>query len=94
MPLPRYKPRRDANEKLIVATLRRVGATVIHLNIRGAPDLLVGYNGETHLIEIKGDRKSAILNELQEEWHEKWVGSPVRVVRTPEEALEVIRPGI
>ena len=50
----------DSNHKEIVAALREIGATVVSLAAmkHGCPDLLVGYAGETMLMEIKKDAKA------------------------------------
>jgi len=85
------KHKTDANQKDIVFALRQVGATVHDLSGAGAgcPDLLVGKNGVTYLLEIKNPDTKGKLNTLQEKWHAEWRGQ-VAVVRTVEEALEVI----
>ena len=44
---------RDANEPEIVKALEAAGATVTRLNEAGVPDLLVGYQGKTKLLEVK-----------------------------------------
>lgn len=49
----RRAARRDGNEPEIVAALRAAGASVSALNGDGIPDLLVGYRGETFLLEVK-----------------------------------------
>ena len=48
----------DANQPEIVAALRKIGATVQHLHTvgRGCPDILVGYQGENYLLEIKTEK--------------------------------------
>lgn len=81
----------DKNQAEIVHALRQVGATVVlmHEAGEGIPDLLVGYRGETYLVEIKS--KSGKLNERQQLWHSLWTGKPVRIVRSIEEALSAIR---
>ena len=79
----------DANQPEIVADLRKVGATVIHLHEVGfgCPDILVGFQGVNYLIEIKTlDRR---LNMRQITWHREWLGQ-VAVARTSEEALRII----
>ena len=85
--LLRYNPRRDANESAIIDALLWSGATVEKLNIKGAPDLLVGYNEKNYLIEVKNGK--AKLNKNQKEWHEDWHGKAY-VVRTPEEAIMIL----
>lgn len=44
---------RDVNEAEIVRALEAIGATVTRLNEAGVPDLLVGYQGKTKLLEVK-----------------------------------------
>lgn len=45
--------KRDANEAAIVDALRRVGATVIPISGKGAPDVFVCYRGQMWGAEIK-----------------------------------------
>lgn len=84
----------DRNQAEIVAALRAVGATVqpLHAVGQGCPDLLVGYRGKNHLIEVKDWKASASdrqLNARQVEWHSGWKGS-VAKVETVGAALAVI----
>ena len=53
MSLHRRDARRDANEAPIVEALRAAGASVLFLAIKGAGDLLVGYEGRNVLMETK-----------------------------------------
>lgn len=79
----------DANQKTIVADLRKAGATVFDLHSvgKGCPDILVGFRGVTYLIEIKTDTGS--FTDRQYEWFALWEGQ-VSVARTSEEALRII----
>jgi hypothetical protein len=72
--------------------------------IDGAPDLAVGFRGQTYLLEIKApegprggaSRNGQKLGELQREWQRTWNGSPVIVVRSSFGALAAIgavKPG-
>ena len=81
----------DANQKTIVADLRKAGATVhsLHEVGYGCPDLLVGFRGRNFIIEVKMDLVTAKLTPLQVEFHESWRGQ-VDVARTSEEALRII----
>jgi len=88
MSVRRRAPRRDNNEREIIDTLRAVGATVQQLSAKGVPDLLVGFDGENYLLEVKAV-KYGKLTEDEAAWHEAWAGS-VQVVRTPDEALRAI----
>jgi len=79
----------DANQSIIVADLRKAGATVCDLHEvgYGCPDILVGFRGANFLIEIKSD--IGTLNQLQHDFFVKWRGQ-VRLARTSEEALRII----
>ena len=88
MSIKRYAARRDNNERAIVDALEGVGATVVSISENGVPDLLVGWRGETYLIEVKGKRGK--LTPPQEAFIGGWDGSPVRVVRSVNEALQAI----
>lgn len=50
----RYAPRRDLNEPEIIEEFRRHGAGVVQLDVKGVPDLLVGWKGTNLLVEVKG----------------------------------------
>ncbi len=101
-----HKPAaRDTNEAAIIAALEAVGASVTAISAPGMPDLLVGLDGRTHLLEIKhasakgktirqtsgGKRPDARgLTEAQQKWWAAWRGAPPVIVRTPAEALAAI----
>lgn len=86
----------DANQAEIVAALRKVGAFVQSLAMvgQGCVDLLVGYRGCWFALEIKDGSKSPSEQKLtpdEQRWHEQaGLRAPVFVVRSVEEALEVI----
>lgn len=85
----------DANQAEIVAALRKVGATVQSLAATGSgvPDLLVGFRGNTFLIEVKDGRLPPSARELtpdQIEWHVEWRGGACTVVNSVDEALAFI----
>lgn len=84
----------DRNQPEIVAALRAAGATVqpLHAVGQGCPDLLVGYRGVNHLIEVKDWQALASdrnLNSRQVDWHRDWRGQ-VAKAETVEAALAVI----
>lgn len=56
--MSKWARQRDANEPQIVTALKDVGATVAKLDGKGLPDLLVGYKGDTFLMEVKGITKT------------------------------------
>lgn len=85
----------DDNQKEVVQALRKVGATVQSLAAigDGCPDLLVGYNGKTVLMEIKDGSKppsACALTPAQQLWHKQWTGSTLAIVYGPEGALKVL----
>jgi len=84
----------DANHEQVVSALRAAGAVVQSLAAvgKGIPDLLVAFRQEMFLLEIKDGAKppsARALTEDQAKWHAAW-GTPVYVVNSPEEALQVI----
>lgn len=86
----------DANQTEIVAALRQCGATVqpLHTVGNGCPDLLVGYQGVTLLMEVKDGNKppsARALTEDQIRWHGSWTGGPVAVVKDVESAVRMLR---
>jgi hypothetical protein len=92
----RRASRIDANQDQIVNVLRAYGATVQSLATvgNGCPDLLVGYQGKTLLMEIKDGNKMPSkkkLNDLQTNWHANWRGGALALVDNPESAIRMIR---
>lgn len=100
----KYARRRDANEPDVVAALKAAGAAVQKLDGTGCPDLLVGYCGELHLLEIKlplGARGGKAhrreheggegdMTEAQVKWWAAWKGKAPTIVRSADEALKAI----
>lgn len=87
----------DRNQSEIVGALRDMGASVqpLHAVGQGCPDLLVGFRGVNHLIEVKDGAKSASrrkLTDAQLQWHPAWRGS-VTVVSSVDEAMRAIGVG-
>lgn len=85
----------DANQEAVVTALRAAGATVQSLAAvgKGVPDLLVGYQGQTLLMEVKDGNKSPsarLLTEDQLRWHGSWKGGALAVVDSPNAALRII----
>ena len=91
MSLNRYNPARDANEREIAAVLKRAGCMVEPLSGKAIPDLLVGFAGRWLLMEVKTE--TGRLTRPQAIWHYEagLKGLPVTMVRSPEEALKVLR---
>lgn len=91
----RMKGKVDANQKEIVDALRRVGASVVSLsNVgNGVPDLLVGFNGRTCLLEVKDGSKPPShqhLTDAQLDFISKWRGSSIAIVNSVDGALRIL----
>ena len=83
----RHAARVDANQEAIVTALRNAGAFVW---IIGLPvDLLVGYQQQTYLVEIKTTSKKR-LTKLQADFFLKWTGGLLYRIDSPEAALRMI----
>ena len=82
----------DVNQKEIVHALRTFGATVQDLSMVGAgcPDLLIGYRGNTILIEVKRDSK-AKLTSHQVDWHDNWRGGLVVRIESIDDAIALLK---
>lgn len=85
----------DANQDQVVEALRAAGATVQSLAAvgKGVPDLLVGFQGKTLLMEVKDGRKPPSERRLTEQqfiWHGAWRGGPVAIVDGPDAALRML----
>ena len=69
----------DANQSLIVAALRKAGCSVWSSAAlgKGFPDLVVGYQGRTFLVEVKDGSKPPSARQLtpdQQEFVKNWKG--------------------
>ena len=85
----------DANHEQVVSALRAAGASVQSLAGvgKGVPDLLVGFQGKTLLMEVKDGRKTPSerrLTEDQIKWHGAWRGGPLAVVDGVDAALRML----
>ncbi len=92
----RRRGRVDENHAAIVSLLRSFGCSVISTAGvgDGFPDVVVGFHGVTHLIEIKDGEKSPSRRRLtddEKEWHATWQGDPVCIVETLRGAEELVR---
>lgn len=93
----RRAARTDANHAEIVAALRKVGCYVESLAALGGgvPDLLVGRDGQWHVIEVKDGTKSPSRQKLTED-EVRWIESarrfaPVHVVNSVSGALQAVQ---
>jgi Holliday junction resolvase len=92
----RRAARTDGNHEEIVKALRAVGATVQSLAAvgHGVPDLLVGYQGKTILMEVKDGTKSPSKRQLTEDqvkWIDAWSGGSVYIVDNVEAAWNALK---
>lgn len=85
----------DRNQDQIVETLRACGAYVRVVTMGdGIPDLLVGYNGYTLLLEVKDGNKPPSARELtpaEAKFFREWTGGMIAVVNSVEEALDILK---
>lgn len=93
--MSRWARNKDGNHAGIVRAFRACGASVsaIESAEAGVPDLVVGIYGLTELVEVKdgGKVKSAQqLSDAQVKWHTSWKGRPVQVVRSIDDAVELV----
>lgn len=85
----------DANQQQIVSALHAIGATVQSLAAvgQGVPDLLVGFQNKTFLLEIKDGQKPPSARKLTDQqvaWHQAWKGAAVQVVDGVDAALKAL----
>ena len=84
----------DDNQNDIVAALRKAGATVrIISQGEGIPDLLVGFRGETILLEVKDGNKppsARTLTDAEKKFFDEWEGGLCMIVKSVEDALEML----
>ena len=87
-----YAKKVDKNQVAVVKALRDYGAQVFHLHTQGGgiPDLLVCYNDQTILMEVK-DGADKKLTPQQITLFANWVGGPLHRVNSVQESLEVLK---
>ncbi|WP_386681891.1 hypothetical protein [Loktanella sp. R86503] len=90
----RYAAKVDDNQPEIIEALRKAGCSVTptHQAGKGFPDLAVGRQGRTYLLEIKDGSKIPSKQKLTDDqvrWHGAWLGHKA-VVRNVGEALEAV----
>ena len=97
--MARRAMRQDDNHGAVVTALRAAGAVVHTISQGGGlPDLLCGYESPsgrkyTLLLEIKDGEKvpsARKLTTLEEKFFETWIGGPLFIVNSPEEAVAVL----
>jgi hypothetical protein len=84
----------DDNQNDIVTALRKAGATVRVISQgEGIPDLLVGFRGETILLEVKDGNKppsARTLTPAEKKFFDEWEGGLCMVVKSVEDAIELL----
>lgn len=90
----RRAARVDDNQMEIVLAMRAVGAIVrVITQGDGLPDLLVGYNGHTILMEIKDGNKPPSARKLtdnEQKFFDEWKGGPLYKVESVDQALDIL----
>jgi hypothetical protein len=85
----KQRARVDKNHKEIVECLRKLGCSVLSLHAvgKGCPDLLVCYQMQLYLVEVKDI--GGKLRESQKAFMRNW-GSPVYVVHSTNEVVSLL----
>ena len=82
----------DDNHREIVQALRdHPGVSLFSTAAlgKGIPDICIGYRSFNILCEIKGPKGR--LNPAQTEWHFRWTGAPVVILRTVDDVVLLIQ---
>ncbi len=91
---PTFARKVDGSHRRVVEAFEFAGCSVavIQSPKAGLPDLVIGVSGATHLIEVKNPTtlKKDALKPKQVAFAEKWRGSPIHVVRSQQEAWELV----
>lgn len=94
MPRRTTVARVDANQPAVVAALRGIGASVLHLHtLPNCFDLLVGYRRRTFLMEVKDGSLPPSARQLtagEAKFRDEWRGSDYHIVLTPDEAIAIV----
>jgi hypothetical protein len=87
-----YAKRTDSNHTEIVKTLRQLGCSVFDSSrvAGGFPDLVVGKNKVTCLVEIKADAKAKYTS-AQELFMMNWRGSTVVRINDVDGAIRLVK---
>ena len=87
-----YAKRTDSNQTEIIKTLRQLGCSVFDSSriAGGFPDLVVGRNQITCLVEIKSDAKAKFTSS-QEMFMMNWKGSAVVRINDVDGAIRLVK---
>ncbi len=85
----------DSNHQEIVAAFRKFGCSVLHLASvgGGCPDICIGLNHKSALVEIKDGKKppsARALTKDEQKFHEEWKGS-LFIVEDLEDVINLVR---
>ena len=80
--------KRDMNESEIIEDLNIFGASVIQLD---KFDLIVGYLGQTHLMEVKNPDQDWSVTPAQRKIINTWLGSPMHLITNSAQAINILR---
>lgn len=85
----------DANHQEIVAAFRKLGCSVLPLHVvgGGCPDLAVGKNKKTILVEVKDGNKppsARTLTKDEQKFHAEWLGS-LTVVQDLSDVIALVK---
>lgn len=91
----RGRTRKDKNHQSIIDTIRRIGGEVLDISAlgQGKPDLVVRTRQGIQLAEIKNPANAygkKGLTPLQRKWAGEWRGGPVYVLRTDDDAINLV----
>ena len=88
----------DANQKVIVEAFRKRGASVLIMSSlgKGAPDIAVGFRGETYFFEIKDGKKPLSAQKLTQceiKFMQEWNGhyAIIRNIEDVENFIQMAR---
>jgi Holliday junction resolvase len=87
-----YAKKVDLNHKEMIEKFRELGASVFDASGvgRGFPDIVVGYNRQTVLVEIKSSKKKK-FTEAQLKFMAEWKGSAVTRINDVEGVIRLIK---
>lgn len=86
-----HRVKKDTNQDAIKAVLEAYGAVVINCTaLKNAFDLLVLYKGNSYICEVKQPKGNLSEGELKCKYKVESVGVKYHVLRTCEDALEMI----
>lgn len=85
----------DSNQKEVVAAFRGYGCSVKHVHmVKGFVDIVVGYQGVTHLVEIKDGSKPPSARKLtpdEQDFWDHWHGELPVIVESVDDVDRLIQ---